>query len=139
MNPLRNFTRPKNNLSRPGLQFKRPGQSLKRQKTTVSGDFEITSAQPLSVSSEEVVMDSEASQKLDLGNPFLEIIPEEAEISADTTASDSGSVDEAEFDETILREEIKHWLEQHGSSFYHVEATKFLAAEKRKQDKKLKK
>lgn len=63
-------------------------------------------------------------------------IPMDDTASLEESQSSLESVDLAEFDEATLREEIRNWLDKNGSSFFHVEATKFLAAEKRKQDRK---
>ena len=76
----------------------------------------------------------------------LESLPETPEQTQDimdeSQASESGDAGESEtdsmeeIDEELVRDEIKKWLAENGSAFFHVETTKFLVAEKKKAEKK---
>lgn len=71
------------------------------------------------------------TQDFELGTVTTEELP------LDTEAGESSAEESGEFiDEAVIREEIQKWLQENGSAFFHVEASKFLAKEKKLASKK---
>lgn len=100
--------------------FKTPEPAVKKRKLE-EGTEEITPFQ-----SEEIEQEPYISKK----NVYAVLESSESMEDKDATSS-TESLDH----EDLTREEIQKWLAVHGTSFFHVEVTKFLVAQKKREEK----
>lgn len=50
-----------------------------------------------------------------------------------SSASSTESMDEDDYTEAAVRDEIQQWLSKHGKALFALESSKFLSAEKRRE------